>query len=145
MLGGTVARRVANAIDRHPGRWVRSARWLSRSPDSPITLLRPRGPGQPVRLRQPWFGAAAPSGFDAAAPNPTGAVTIIQIVNEPAGRRNQSLLLSCPGLRLVTHFDPVLRSWVPLDIPLGHHRRPDPGAHSHVQHPELRRARPLLL
>ena len=36
------------------------------------------------------------------------------------------------------------RSWVPLDIPLGHHSRPDPGAHTHVQHPESRRAWPLL-
>jgi transposase InsO family protein len=31
-----------------------------------------------------------------------------------------------------------------LDIPLGHHWRPDPGAHTHVQHPESRRAGPLL-
>lgn len=39
----------------------------------------------------------------------------------------------------------VLRSWVPLDIPLGHPRCPDPGALSHVQRPEFRQTwLPLL-
>ena len=37
----------------------------------------------------------------------------------------------------------VLRPWVPLDIPLGHHWRSDSGTHTDGQHPEFRRARPL--
>jgi hypothetical protein len=37
----------------------------------------------------------------------------------------------------------VLRSWVPLDILLGHHLRPDRGALTHVQRPKSRRAWPL--
>src|SRR5262249_51377204 len=75
-------------------------------------------------------------------------VRTVLALRRPSGRANTRALRarqeSLEALTLRDAVASVLRSWVPLDIRLGHHLCPDPGAHTHVQHPESRRTGPLL-